>query len=420
MQGILQIQFMLQLLLAELIYLFPAEKRSYFLLRFPAAVAVCLLAAYMFLFNNTSQLYHFFRYMILFTVSTVSFGFCFKLPLTALISSCTAGYATQHIAFHLLRIITNNGSFSLPEKPYILYLAKGLVPYLIIYLVFFLTIGLYSARHECLRKVDMRFNALSIAIVFLCIGLSRVAGYYRDMNAITLAYYAIAVCAMALVVQLILSKTVELQYENNTIHLLWKEDRRQYELSKKTIDTINIKYHDLKHILKDLNLPKEEADAIKGAVRVYGSRLHTGNEALDVLLTENTLRLSEDGILLTYTGNGEDFCFMSTMDVYTLFGNAINNAVEAVRQLSDPEKKVIEIVTERHGNLVNVRVSNMFEGDVHFEDGIPVSTKKNEAGFHGFGMKSMKLVAEKYGGSLSCAADGDIFDLSVYLMQTPA
>lgn len=418
MRALFQAQFMTELLLAELIYLFPARKRPHFPLRYLLAFLVSLVVAYLAPFEGSSQLYQFFRYMLLFSFSTAAMGFCFDLSVPALISSCAAGYATQHITFHIIRIL--NHHHLLPQvawEPQTLYFLYSLLTYLAIYLVFLLTIGLYSARHECYRKADMRFNAISIGIVIICIGLSRVAGFYHDSSSITVSFYAIAACLMALIVQLVLSKTVELQYENNTIHFLWEEDRRQYDLSKKTMDIINIKYHDLKHILHDLNLPKEETEAIKNAVRVYGSKMKTGNEALDVLLSENTLRLSEEGILLTYTGNGQDLGFMSATDVYTLFGNAVENAVEAVKRLSDPEKRVIDIVSERHGNLVNIRVSNYYEGTVAMEEGLPVTTKNVEKGFHGFGMKSMKLVAEKYGGSITCSTDQDIFDLSIYLMQ---
>ena len=237
---------------------------------------------------------------------------------------------------------------------------------------------------------------------------------------VPLSCYTITACALTLWFQLVLAHSVELQKEKDTISLLWQEDLRQYEISKKTVDTINIKYHDLKHKLRDLNLPQEEVDAIKDAVRVYGSRFRTGNEALDVLLTENSLRLSEEGITLTYTGNGSDLSFMNTMDVYSLFGNAVENAVEAVRRVEDPDKKLIDILSEKHGAMVNVRVSNIFSGTVQLEDGLPVTTKSEESGFHGFGMKSMRLVAEKYGRNLHVSISGDLFILSVYMMQEVA
>ena len=293
---------------------------------------------------------------------------------------------------------------------------RELLPFYALYIVFWLTIGLYSARHQCYKKADMRFNLISISIIFICVGLTRVARYFGDENSVTVSLYAIVALLMALIVQLVLSRTVELQYNNEMINLLLQKERQQYKKKKKSIDTINIKYHDLKHRLQDFHLPQEEIDAIKDAVRIYGSQIKTGNEALDILLTENTMRLGEEGITLTYMGNGADFCFMDTMDVYSLFGNAIDNAVEAVRRLKDPEKKVISIVTERKGNLININVSNYYSGNLLFEDGLPETTAQDHKDLHGFGMKSMRVIAERYGGDLSISANGNVFDLNIYLM----
>ena len=296
-------------------------------------------------------------------------------------------------------------------------ISSEIVLFPLIYLVFLSTVGYYAAQQQCYKKADMRFNLTSLVIIYLCIGLTRAAQYFGDGESITVSLYAISSCLMALTVQMVLSKAVELKAEKDSISLLWQEDRKQYELSKKTIDTINIKYHDLKHTLRGMNLPEEEAKAIKDAVRVYGSRVETGSEALDVLLTENALRLNEEGILLTYTGNGENLNFMSTMDIYSLFGNAVENAVEAVRQVKDPEKRVIDIVTERMGDMLNVTVTNFFDGTLRMEDGLPLTRKTEEEGFHGFGIKSMKLIAQKYGGSLEVSTKGDLFVLTIYLMK---
>ena len=37
---------------------------------------------------------------------------------------------------------------------------------------------------------------------------------------------------------------------------------------------------------------------------------------------------------------------------------------------------------------------------LQFKDGLPLSTKKRNRAYHGFGMKSMKHLTEKYGGTL--------------------
>jgi len=416
-------KFLLEMLLAELIFLYPADKRSRFPLRLGLVLLLCVAGQLLFptgAAHTQTMLTQLGTFAGLFFLTVAAMGFCFRLPFPSLFSLCVAGYAVEHIAYHVSKIVQQAtglfiGASLGPLRDWEL---MELVVFPLVYLIALGTIGYYAEKNETWKKSDLRFNALAIAVVFICIGLTRLVNRYGEVNSIPVSIYAITCCVMALVVQFVLYHTVDLKSENTALNLLWQEERKQYELSKKTIDTINIKYHDLKHKLRDMRLPAEEVESIKDAVRIYGSRIRTGNEALDVLLTENSLRCSEAGIRLTYMGNGADLGFMQVMDVYSLFGNAISNAVEAVEKLQDPEKKIIDIVSECRGDLVSIHISNFFDGELRMEDGMPLTSKTEEEGFHGYGMKSMKLIAEKYGGSLSASADGDLFTLDVYLMKS--
>lgn len=416
-------KFLLELMLAEMMFLFPADKRSRFPLRLLLILALCLIGQLLLpteVSPSQTLLAQFVIFAGLFFLTVAAMGFCFQLSFFSLFPLCVAGYAVEHIAYHVSKIVQKSTGLLLGASlgPLHDWELMELVVFPPVYLIALGTIGYFAQKNECWKKSDMRFNALSIAVVFICVGLTRVANQYGAGDSVPVSIYAITCCVMALLVQFVLYRTVDLRSENRALQLLWQEERKQYELSKKTIDTINIKYHDLKHKLRDMRLPAEEVESIQEAVRVYGSRIRTGNEALDVLLTENSLRCSAEGIRLTYMGNGADLGFMQAMDVYSLFGNAVSNAVEAVEKLQDPEKKIIDIVTECRGELVSIQISNYFSGSLQIEEGLPKTSKAEEEGFHGFGMKSMKLIAEKYGGSLSASADGDLFTLSVYLMKS--
>ena len=416
-------KFLLEMLLAELIFLYPADRRSRFPLRMCLVLLLCIAGQLLFPSgapHTQTMMTQLGTFAGLFFLTVAAIGFCFRLPFPSLFSLCVAGYAVEHIAYHVSKIVQQATGLFIGASlgPLQDWELMELVAFPLVYLIALGTIGYYAEKNEAWKKSDLRFNALAIAVVFICIGLTRLVNRYGEVNSIPVSIYAITCCVMALVVQFVLYHTVDLQSENTALSLLWQEERKQYELSKKTIDTINIKYHDLKHKLRDMRLPAEEVESIKDAVRIYGSRIRTGNEALDVLLTENSLRCSEAGIRLTYMGNGADLGFMQIMDVYSLFGNAISNAVEAVEKLADPEKKIIDIVSECRGDLVSIHISNYFDGELQMEEGMPRTRKTEEAGFHGFGMKSMKLIAEKYGGSLSVSADGDLFTLDVYLMKS--
>ena len=422
MSSIHRLVFAMEILLAELIFLFPSAKRSRFVLRYTAAVLLSAAVSYLFVIHSgsiPSVVLQLIRMIVVFGTTVVAMYFCFDLKFSVVVAACVAGYAVEHMTFHIVLIITSTTNifpdislWNLPRWELLEYIFFPLI-----YLFFGLTVGAFSAKYQCYRKVDSRLNSLSFAIIILTIGFTRLANVFGGSNSITLSLYAIANCSLALSVQLILFRSIDLQHENDTIKLLWKEDQRQYEITKKTIETINIKHHDLKNRLAEINMMLSEDDiqSIASAVNTYDSKIKTGNEALDVLLTKDSLLCKTEGILLTYAGNGSDFSFMSTMDVYSLFGNAVDNAIEAVRKIDDPEKRIIDIVTEKHGELVTVIVTNYYAGELKVVDGMPVTTKREDEGFHGFGMKSMSLLAQKYHGGLNVRLEEHLFILTISL-----
>ena len=413
--------FALEILLAELIFLFPNEKRRLFPLRLLGAVCFTAAVSYFWVFPilffpvPVSRLL---RMVAVFGASIAAMYFCFNLNFLTVASACAAGYAVEHLTFQIVKILGLTTSL-LPNSLWgaARWEAMEYVFFPPIYLLLACTLGVYSAKYQCFRRSDRRLTLIFFAILLLTIGFTRVADALGDSGSVTVSLYSIACCVMVLAVQLILFHEIDLQAENDTIRMLWQEDQRQYEMTKQTIDTINIKHHDLKKRLSEINalLTKEDIRSIEEAVSVYDSKIKTGNEALDVLLTKNSLLCQQEGITLTYTGNGADFSFMTTLDVYSLFGNAVDNALEAVRRLSDPEKKIVDIVTQRMGQLITVVVTNYFEGPLRMEDGLPQTSKKEEEGFHGFGMKSMERLAQKYGGALHIRQEGDLFVLTIQL-----
>ena len=111
---------------------------------------------------------------------------------------------------------------------------------------------------------------------------------------------------------------------------------------------------------------------------------------------------------------GELVEFMDNMDVYSLFGNALSNAIESVSRLPDENDRCIGIVVRNIGGMLIIHVENCFDGKLKMENGMPV-TLKEDRGYHGFGMKSMQRVAEKYGGEMNVTANGNKFNLDILI-----
>jgi sensor histidine kinase regulating citrate/malate metabolism len=64
--------------------------------------------------------------------------------------------------------------------------------------------------------------------------------------------------------------------------------------------------------------------------------------------------------------------------------------------------------------LVLIQVQNYYEGTLRFENGLPLTTKKNKYD-HGFGMKSIQHIAESYNGTMTVQANDGIFMLQILI-----
>ena len=61
-----------------------------------------------------------------------------------------------------------------------------------------------------------------------------------------------------------------------------------------------------------------------------------------------------------------------------------------------------------------INISNYYEHNIVFENGLPVTSKSNYI-YHGYGMKGIKYLTEKYGGTMSILADNGIFKLNIII-----
>ena len=195
-------------------------------------------------------------------------------------------------------------------------------------------------------------------------------------------------------------------------------ERRQYELSRENIEAINIKCHDIRHQIRQLEGraadPKVLED-IAQQVDVYDSLIRTGNDALDVILSEKGLVCERERIDLRCIADGSALSFMAPTDIYALFGNALDNAIEASRKIERPDERSVALTVREAAGMASIHVENRFVGEVRTgADGLP-QTSKDDALNHGFGTRSMRLIAQRYGGTMVTRAADGVFHLNVSL-----
>ena len=195
---------------------------------------------------------------------------------------------------------------------------------------------------------------------------------------------------------------------------------KQYEQSRESIDLINMKYHDLKHqinMLRKLD-DREQRDAFLDRMEVdiksYELQNKTGNIVLDTLLTSKSLYCNNHGITMTVVADGKLLDFMDSMDICSIFGNALDNAIESAIKVEEKEKRLIHLTVSKVKSFIMIRIRNYYAGGVNYHEGDLVTTKKDKR-FHGYGIKSIKHTATRYDGVVSINTENNWFELKIII-----
>ena len=173
---------------------------------------------------------------------------------------------------------------------------------------------------------------------------------------------------------------------------------------EKMNEDLRIFRHDLKKKLRPMvaylnenntEAAKEIAEELGAFVQAEGQRYRTGNYRLDTVLFCEQQAAEADGIKITFT-NESSFpaSGISPDDIYIIFPNALDNAVEACRRVKG-EREII-VTSKPVGDEVFVTISNPIDGGLTVRDGVPQTTKRDKK-LHGFGLKSIRKAAANYG-----------------------
>ena len=83
-------------------------------------------------------------------------------------------------------------------------------------------------------------------------------------------------------------------------------------------------------------------------------------------------------------------------------------------QIKEPEKRTISLNIHQAMGFVSICMENYYTGEIRLSHGLPQTSTHDEA-YHGYGVKSMQYIAEKYHGTLQIKTDQNIFTLNILL-----
>ena len=218
------------------------------------------------------------------------------------------------------------------------------------------------------------------------------------------------------------SRIYELNAERelSSINTMLKSQYDHYRHYQESIDIINMKYHDLKHQIAGLRAeldPEKRTqwlDAMEQELKWNHADVQTGNYVLDTVLAGKLMYCQTQGINLTCVADGELLNFMHVTDICTIFGNALDNAMESLLMVEDHQKRLIHMQVTSKKNFVFIQIENYCDRQLNMFNGYPETTKADKEN-HGIGLKSIRYSVEKYDGRMSFDVKKNWFELKILI-----
>lgn len=401
---------------------FPKRERFWF-----GFISMTLLYVVLFLFipgesffQEVMKIGNFTWYFIFpFTFQLLTMYFCFKISITDALFIALAGWLGENIVSSLSCDFALLCGFTIRSTEHYL-IRLGLI---------FLFEVLYSVliNHK-MKQIDniqaKQGTTIVLALfgVAFLTGLAQVKSGFSIMQekpvAMMLYTYSGVLSIVFLCLMLGISDAWQLSKDNARLEGALHKQAEMYKQNKENIDLINIKCHDLSKeiaLIGQMNLQEEDKAilaSVKDKINIYGNTIKTGNESLDLIFANKSLQIEQNQIKLTCMADGLLLSFMPGLDIFSLFGNALDNAIESVLQ-EDIDKRIISFKLYKKDDFLLFELTNYCS---HLDkiDQNPSTTKKDKE-YHGYGIKAIKYIVNKYHGTTKIGLEDKLFSLVVLI-----
>lgn len=142
-------------------------------------------------------------------------------------------------------------------------------------------------------------------------------------------------------------------------------------------------------------------------------KFDTGNGIVDAILTEKQEKATTVNTVITFNGTIAASAITAT-DLCVIFGNTLDNAIEACEKLQTDIKKKISVVCKCNSGFMFLTISNPVAENIKIHNNT-IQTTKQDKSTHGFGLYSLQKIVDKYDGTLALSCVDQIFKCDVTL-----
>ena len=269
-----------------------------------------------------------------------------------------------------------------------------------------------------------------IVILLYCLSFtSIIISYIPQRSSFNIWYLLIFVFGAVLIVStillpLLISNNFSKNYYIRINQIEYKQIKTQTKYYKKLLEkSVELRRfkHDYKNqlIVLQTYLDKNNIASAKEYIKNSSEYINslegykTGNYILDALLDEKSKKSYLYNTIIKCSGNFVQYS-LDDIDLCIIFGNAIDNAIEACEKIHTTEPKIISITIKQQNHILNVLITNPVSEPPIIEDNMIVTIKSDKEN-HGFGLYSIKRTIQKYKGLCEISCKDNIFLINITL-----
>lgn len=309
----------------------------------------------------------------------------------------TSAYLIQHVPVTIYSTMIAGG------------IAKNVYLFFAIYVVVYLLA--YFVVIKRIRKKEVSISGANLVVSSLLAALVILAFEFASKfnMGVAAGLYQILSCLLMIMVAFGFFRESNIEKEKVQLQYYLQGEQKHYEDLCESMKLVNIKCHDLKYALTEDTSDKTYKQEATAVVEMYDNLDLTDCEPLNVVIADKNLLCEKYGIKLYCIADGKALRFMQPQDIFIMFGNALDNAIEYLRQVDDVGKRLIYLRVNTVNEMSVVNIENYYDGELRFDENNEIETSKSDKANHGWGLKSIRYIVEKYNGTVSVNVDNNAF-----------
>lgn len=269
----------------------------------------------------------------------------------------------------------------------------------------------------------LNFLILPLFSVFYIVSLSLYIQMYMTIGDIVLLIINII---LIIILNIFITNIFESISKNNELQNQVKLYEQKSQMEFKYYETLNDKYnssrkiiHDMKNHLQTIEYLYKEKEVDKAKEytedmylmldKLYQKR-YSENKVLNIILNDKFLKAESFNIKVKSSIGDVDLDFIKDIDLTTIFSNILDNAIEASIEAS--KNKGIDLKVDSFNDFIVINLSNYTDKEPVIDKGRFKTTKKEHSGL---GIENVRIVLEKYEGTLRAKYQENIFKVNIII-----